>query len=91
MQRPEETILQSPPKQYCHFSAQIYILYIPTHFPLLPNLSNERCNFIYVTFHAKTYTNGFVFNGLSHWVAIGNLLKAFTKLMEVLEKAAGSV
>ena len=39
-----------------------------------------------VTFHAKTYTNGFVFNGLSHWVAVGNPLKAFTKPLEVLGK-----
>lgn len=40
----------------------------------------------HVTFPAKTYTNGFVLNGQSHWVAIGNLLKAFTKAVEVLEK-----
>ena len=39
-----------------------------------------------VTFHAKTYTNSFVFNGLSCWVAVGNPLKAFTKPLEVLGK-----
>ena len=37
-----------------------------------------------MTFHAKTYTNGFVFNGLSRWVAVSNPLKAFTKPLEVL-------
>ena len=40
----------------------------------------------YVTFHAKTYINGFVFNGLSRWVAVGNPLKAFMKPLEVLGK-----
>ena len=40
----------------------------------------------YVTFHAKMYTKGFVLNGQSHWLAIDNLLKAFTKVLEVLEE-----
>ena len=51
----------------------------------------------YVTFHAKTYTNGFVFNGLSRWVAVGNPLKVLGKLLcffhyplEVLKKAVGN-
>ena len=50
--------------------------------PMFEQLFIKIC----VTFHAKTYTNSFVFNGLSRWVAVGNPLKAFTKPLEVLGK-----
>ena len=41
---------------------------------------------VYVFTYVKTYTNGFVFNDQSHWVAVDNPLKVFTKVLEVLEK-----
>ena len=39
-----------------------------------------------VTFHAKTYTNGFPLNGWSRWVPVGYPLKTFTKALEALRK-----
>ena len=43
----------------------------------------------HVTFHAKTYTNGFPLNGWSRWVSVGYPLKTFTKALEALRKPLG--
>ena len=39
-----------------------------------------------MNFNAKTYTNGFVLDGQSRWVAVDNPLEALTKALKVLEK-----
>ena len=47
-----------------------------------------------MTFHVKTYTNGFPLNGfplngLSRWLPIGYPLEAFMKALKALEKPLG--
>ena len=49
------------------------------------NWQRAKKESIYVTFHVKTHTHGFVLNGQSRWVAVDNSLKAFTKALEVLQ------
>ena len=40
---------------------------------------------VYVTFHGKTYINGFPFNGLKRLLVVCLPLKRFTKSLEALE------